>query len=227
MINRLACMHSAARLNVVMRLVGRRKLVTGKPSAFDRLMTEAGVTDEGIEAYGMQRFDGDWKIQEKNDSEAKVDAKLPGLRLVEMLEKVDEKQCRGCGAKFQFEDQRKEGYIDLKRLKSAENGVDANEVLEKLAGLGGTMDQDKASELYEEPREPQVSSDGKMYSVEDYENDPVFLDSIKEVEEIFEDKVIPKDICDRCVLINNSKYKELREIEINIESNFNFNKEFP
>ena len=134
-----------------------------------------------------------------------------GTRLLDLLERVDEKQCRGCGAKFQFEDKRREGYIELARVKSAAGEVEVREVLQQLLGSGSQA----RGEAEEGPAE---ESPGQMYSVEQYEEDPLTLESVEQVEQLFEEKVVKKELCDRCVYINEGNYERLKDIQTNIES---------
>lgn len=211
MIYRKVCQTTAKYMQVC-RSIGRRKMQASKVIEFDKVKLMAGELPESHAQYGLPSLDDDIeRVKERKESQ-------PGMRLIEMLEKVDEKQCRGCGAMFQFEDQRKEGYIDLNRLKTASHNATVSEVLDKLAGGMSSLDTQTAGDMYEQPSNTNSDTDRRMYTLQDYENDPLLLDSINEIEEIFEGSFMPKDICDRCVMLNSGRYKEMRDIEVNIES---------
>ncbi len=138
-----------------------------------------------------------------------------GTRLLDLLDRVDEKQCRGCGAKFQFDDKNREGFIELSRVKTDAGEVEVQTVLQKLL-LNNSRPAKPADEL-EAASEPD-EAEQKQYSVEDYENDPLTLESVEQVERLFEEKVVKKELCDRCVFINEGNFERLKDIQVNIES---------
>lgn len=138
-----------------------------------------------------------------------------GTRLLHLLERVDDKQCRGCGAKFQFEDRHSEGYIELSRVKTESGEVEVSEVLHKLL-LNNSRPQKRADA--QDLQEDESEAEQKMYSVEDYENDPLALESVEQVERLFEEKVTKKELCDRCVSINEGDFERVKDIQANIES---------
>lgn len=144
----------------------------------------------------------------QNEEKEEV-ARPLGSRLLEIMDKVDEKQCRGCGCKFQFERENFEGYIDLKRIQSeAKSTLNVEEIMAKLAGSANKPGF-----------EGSAKQDGSLpYGVEDYLKEDVGLEGVAELEALFEEKIVKKDICDRCVLINHGEFDKLRQIEVNIES---------
>lgn len=162
---------------------------------------------------------------------------------------VDHKHCRGCGAVFQFEQQGKEGYVDLTRLdkglekRQSETNPDLSHVLRSLIserrGSGGLANKlravgqpvgqsllDTAEPSQEEQsaktqaKEQLEDGHSEMYSVDDYLEDTIGLENIKEVEDLFEDKIVQKDICDRCVHLKSGDLDKVRSVEINLESSF-------
>ena len=162
--------------------------------------------DRLIEGTGVEKL-----IDEK------VLKQEPQSRLLAMLERVDDKQCRGCGAKFQFDNEGKEGYISVTRVKQEEKEKDLHEILEKLLVDSKKNPEDMAS-LIEEEVDPEEAPSDKMYDVDGYESDRINIENIEELESIFEKKVMKREICDRCVMINNGEYGKMKDIGVNIES---------
>jgi hypothetical protein len=188
------------------------------------LVTEAeeervlGMAGKIPESEKLDRERQNDQMTEQSLKKSMVSEPKAGFKLLDMLEKVDKKQCRGCGAKFQFDDKTKEGHIDLKRLKPEDTDLKIEELIEKLVMQKANIDAGTDASLHEEPENAAQTNNMRQYTLEDYENDPLGLNSIEEVEALFEEKIVPKEICDRCVLINNGRYQELKEIEVNIES---------
>lgn len=186
------------------------------------------------------------KLQTKEAAETFADSPL---RLLNLLSVVDHKHCRGCGAVFQFEQAHREGYVDLTRLdkrlqkREAAETPDVSQVLRSLiserTGSGGVSHKLRAlktmsnttstqtADLLEEQQPvkelaKEALADGhtEMYSVEDYLNDTIGLENIEHLENLFEDKIVQKDICDRCVHLKNNDVDKVRAVEINLESSF-------
>ena len=154
------------------------------------------------------------ELLEPNPETAKPSPISTKARLLEMLDRIDDKQCRGCGAKFQFEQEKKEGYIDLGRLKKDGDELDIKKVIEKMI-----VDRNTSQDLDEATQDSESrTSEPQLFSVQDYEKDAEGLEGLEEVEQLFEQKVAKREICDRCVLISNGEFEKLREIEVNIES---------
>lgn len=186
------------------------------------------------------------KLQADQSSEGFSDSPL---RLLNLLTAVDHKHCRGCGAVFQFERSHREGYVDLTRLdkglqkREATNTPEVSQVLKSLIseriGSGGVVNKLRAlkttsstagvqleDSLGAEPpakelaKEALLDGHAEMYSVEDYLNDTIGLENLEDLENLFEDKIVLKDICDRCVHLKNNDIDKVRAVEINLESSF-------
>jgi hypothetical protein len=189
----------------------------------DQTLFMAGQISESEPGSRYQASEIDNEGYEELDEPSK---EQPRFKLIEMLDTIDEKQCRGCGAKFQFDDSTKEGHIDLKRIRSKNPDAKMEELIEKLVTQKSSFSKGDSTSLHEEPENSNKGADRRLYTLEEYENDPLSLNSIQEIESLFEEKVLPKEVCDRCVLINRGDYEDIRKIEVNIESIFSLSQEY-
>jgi hypothetical protein len=190
-----------------------------KQQAFEE-MEEDDIENSGLGIEEKRR-----RLEEKKEAKYRESK----ASLLDILEKVDEKQCRGCGAHFQFDAPLKEGYIDLRRIKATPISKSQEQLLAKTIRQRkfkepGDDNEDEGEEehtIIQEIGDKREGQDtAKMYTVRDYQNDNISLEDVKDLEDLFEGKVIKKDICDRCMMINQGDFEKLKKIEANIDSKF-------
>lgn len=129
--------------------------------------------------------------------------------MMKAMDLLENDSCRGCGARFQFEDDTKEGYIPINEFMNSADKLESKEALEEgleMQLLNKNVDD---SDLQEGP-----------FSQEEYSNDLDLDLPYKSLIQEMEDGLKMRNvICDRCQKITKGDYEEIKKIIPEIEGN--------
>lgn len=118
-----------------------------------------------------------------------------GNFMMEASEKISNSNCRGCGARFQFEDDAVEGFMDMQQYlrKNDEKGQDQ---FDDTDFLMASMEEEDKDEGY--------------FDIGDYvENE--YLPDVKKLKDFMDGKENSDLICQRCQDINKGDLKSVVE----------------